>query len=335
MSSTDEPPAEGPAATPAREQGRSARGRALRWTFYAATAVAFGWFAWKVEWSQLDGVSVRWGWVAAATVVGVLFCYVGAFTWRVVLVGLGARELPPFRTLADVHAKAWLARYIPGTLPWIAGKVYLAAQLGIARSRLAVSALVEAAAQVVAAGTVSLLLLAVDPRIGEISPTLRVAVAIGALVGLGAMTPAVFNRILRLGFRLLRRGAPDPVDWPLVGRSLALYSGGAVVSGASFALLVFALAPEAWAGDLLFLTGAYGFAGVVGMLTPLVPSGLGTKDATLLVLLLIIVPAPTAALVVLVSRVWSAAVDVLFWAVAVSSERLRRIREERASADPA
>jgi len=77
-------------------------------------------------------------------------------------------------------------------------------------------------------------------------------------------------------------------------------------------------------GDLLFLVGAYGFAGVVGMLTPLVPSGLGTKDATLLVLLLLVVTAPTAALVVLVSRVWSAAVDVLFWAVAVGLERLRR-----------
>ncbi|WP_084039301.1 lysylphosphatidylglycerol synthase domain-containing protein [Demequina sp. NBRC 110053] len=287
---------------------------------------AFAWFAWTVDWQALQGIDLGWAWVVAATAVAIAFRYLGVVVWRVVLVRLGARRMPPMRVLADVYARAWLARYIPGTLPWIAGKIYLAAEQGISKSRLAVSTLVESAAQVVAVGAVSLTLLATDPRLGEISPTLRVLVAAGAVAAFVAMAPPVFNRLLVLGFRLLRRGAAVPVGWPVVRDAVLLYGGGALLSGLAYALLMRSVVPDAVGRDLLFAVGAFGFAGVVGILTPLVPSGLGTRDATQLVLLLLILPAPTAALVVLLSRVWSAAVDVLFWAIAAGWARLRPVR---------
>ncbi|GMA35060.1 hypothetical protein [Demequina litorisediminis] len=297
---------------------------AVRWVFYAAIVAAFAWFLTSVDWHALDGLEVGWAWVIVASLVALAFRYLGVVVWRVVLARLGAAHLPRFAVMADIYAKAWLARYIPGTIPWIAGKVYLAAEQGVSKSRLAVSTLVEAAAQIVAVGAVSLTLLALDPRIGEISPTLRVLVAVGAVLGFVAMTPPVFNRFLTLGFRLLKRGEATHVGWDVVGSSLGLYGVGAAVSGLAYALLLKAIVPETGAGDLLFLVGAFGFAGVVGMLTPLVPSGLGTRDAAQMVLLLVVLPAPTAALVVIVSRVWSAAVDVLFWAVATVVGRAAR-----------
>ncbi|GIG53683.1 hypothetical protein Dac01nite_04350 [Demequina activiva] len=300
------------------------RATALRWVFYAAIVAAFGWFLATVDWSALDDIEVGWWWLIAATAVALAFRYVGVVVWRVVLARLGATDLPRFRVMSDIYAKAWLARYIPGTVPWIAGKIYLAAEHGISKSRLAVSTLVEAAAQVVAVSAVSLTLLAIDPRIGEISPVLRLLVAAGAVAGFVAMVPAVFNRLLAWAFRVVRRGEPVEVRWPVVRDALALYGGGAVVSGLGYALLVRSVVPDASASDVLFLVGAFGFAGVVGILTPLVPSGLGTRDATQMALLLIILPAPTAALVVIVSRVWSAAVDVLFWAIATGAARTGR-----------
>lgn len=299
----------------------------LTWAFYVAIAAAFGWFVWQLDWDGLAGTEVIWGWMLGASALALVFRYLGVVVWRVVLARLGARQLPRFRVLADVYAKAWLARYIPGTVPWIAGKIYIAAQHGVSKSKLAVSTLVEAAAQIVAVGAVSLTLLAIDPRVGEISPALRWLVGLGAVAGFLTMTPPVFNRLLALGFRLLKRQDPVRVDWPVVRDSLALYGGGAIISGVSYALVMKAVVPDVAMADLAFLVGAFGFAGVVGMLTPLVPSGLGTRDATQMVLLLIIVPAPIAALVVLVSRVWSAAVDVLFWAIALTS-RPRGLRHQ-------
>lgn len=290
----------------------------LTWLFYVAIAVAFGLFLWRVDWASLADTQIVWGWIVGASVLALVFRYLGVVVWRLVLTRLGARDLPRFRALADIYAKAWLARYIPGTVPWIAGKIFLAAQHGVAKSKLAVSTLVEAAAQIVAVGAVSLTLLAIDPRVGEVSPALRWLVGIGAVAGFVAMSPPVFNRLLAVGFRLLKRGQPTRVGWPVVRDSLALYGGGAIVSGLSYAGVMKAVVPDVAATDLVFLVGAFGFAGVVGMLTPLVPSGLGTRDATQLVLLLIVLPAHTAALAVLVSRVWSAVIDVLFWAIATA-----------------
>lgn len=306
--------------------GESVRARGgwatfARWAFYAAIAAAFMFFLWRVDWAELQDLDANWALVAIATGLGVAFRYLGVFVWRVVLTRLGAEDLPRFRTLSSVYAKAWLARYIPGTVPWLAGKVLLASRHGISRSRLAVSTLVEAAAQIVAVGAVSLLLLAVDPRVGEVSPSLRLLVAAGAVVGFAAMAPPVFNRVMALGFRLMKRGRPAQVGWPVVRDSLALYGGGALLSGLAYAVLILALVEDVSAGDIVYLVGAFGFAGVVGMLTPLVPAGVGTRDVTQYALLAIVLTPATAALIVLVSRVWSALVDLLFWAIAVAIGR--------------
>ncbi len=302
----------------------SARARTiLKLAFYVGIVVAFGWYLTTVDWASLDGLELAWGWLILATAVAVAFRYAGVLIWRLVLIELGARDLPRFGVLADVYARAWMARYIPGTIPWIAGKVYLAAEHGISKSRLAVSSVVEAAAQIIGVGAVSLALLAADGRILEVSPALRWLVALGAVaLGVGLLPP-VFNRVVRLGFRLVRRGTPVAVQWRLIGLTLSSYGAAGLLSGLAYALLALALAPGLGARDILFLVGAFGFAGVVGMLTPFVPSGLGTRDGVQLLLLLIVLDPALATVVVLVSRLWSAVVDVLFWSVAAAWVRRR------------
>lgn len=294
---------------------------AIKVAFYVAIVVAFGWFFFTVDWSELSGLTIHPGWLALATLIAIGFRYWGVMVWRVVLTRLGAGELPSLLIMADIYAKAWLARYIPGTVPWIAGKIYLAAEHGISKSRLAVSTLVEAAAQVIGVGVVSLALLATDSRIAEVSPALRWLVVVGAVALVIAMVPAVFNRMLRVAMRIAKRGTAVDVTWNVVLSSVGLYGIGALISGGSYALVVYALVPDLVPADVVFLVGAFGLAGVVGMLTPLVPSGLGTRDGAQLLLLLIVLPAPVAGLLVVVSRVWSALVDFLFWAIAWGSHR--------------
>lgn len=294
--------------------------------FFSAIAAALIWFGCSLDWSELSGVSVTWRWLALGTVLALLFRYLGVVIWLVVLVSIGETALPKFRIMADIYAKAWLARYIPGTVPWVAGKIYLAAEQGISKGRLAVSAIVEAAAQVVSIGAVSLVLLATDHRIAEVSPVLRWLVVISAVALLAAMMPAIFNRLLSLAMRVLKRHMQVTVTWSVVLRSLALYGLGAIISGTSYAFVAYSLDASLSFQDLVFLVGAFGLAGVVGILTPLAPSGLGTRDGTQLLLLLIVLPAPMAALVVLVSRVWSAAVDVLFWLIAAAMRNVLDIQ---------
>lgn len=296
--------------------------RSLKRAFFAAILIALGWFFWTLDWASLSEVRVAPGFLLAALVLTWGCRYYGVFIWRIVLVQLGAPRLPAFHVLADIYAKAWLARYIPGTVPWIAGKIYLAAEQGISKSRLAVSSIVEAAAQVVGAGLASLSLLALDGRVGQSVPFFRALALAGILFLTLLMIPPVFNRAVATGARLLRRTVSVSMSWKGMSTPIALYALGSLASGLALVVFSHALIPTLAVGDTLFLVGAFGLAGVIGMLTPLVPSGLGTRDGAQLLLLLVILPPPEAGLLVIATRLWSALVDIVFWAGATTMRRV-------------
>lgn len=297
------------------------RNRRIKAAFFAAIVVAFGWFLWKLDWASLQRVDIVPELLVLALAITWAYRYYGVLIWRIVLTQLGAHSLPPFRVLVEVYAKAWLARYIPGTVPWIAGKVYLAAEQGISKSRLAVSSIVEAGAQIVGTGIVSTGLLVFDGRVGEAAPYFQMLATAGTAIAAVAMIPLVFNRFIALGMRLFQRDIKVVVSWESVGTPVGLHAGGTMISGLGFVVLSHSLLPALTASDSLFLIGAFGLSGVAGMLTPLVPAGLGTRDGAQLLLLLAIMPAPEAALLVIASRLSSALVDVLFWVGAVSARR--------------
>src|SRR5665213_1565043 len=123
------------------------------------------------DFSQLRHLRVNWWLVIVGSVWALLFRYWAVFIWRVILRALGSLTLPSFRLMSYVFAKAWMARYIPGTITWVAGRVYMAANYGISKSRLVVSSLLEGGMQVIASIVVSLLLIGFSPHLHNISIT--------------------------------------------------------------------------------------------------------------------------------------------------------------------
>jgi uncharacterized membrane protein YbhN (UPF0104 family) len=257
-----------------------------------------------------------WGLLLLASAISLGFRYWGVFIWRVVLRALGSSSLPPFSTLAAVYAKAWMARYIPGTVAWIGGKIYLANKHGISKSRLAVSSLVEAAAQIVATMSVALILLGIDPRLDAIAWELKV---IMVSVGVGitiCLYPPLFNFLIRTAYRLVRRKEAYSqlrVNGKAVIQSYLLYLAGAFIAGTAYYFLAASLSSQVTPDMLWYIIGTLSLAGALGMATPLVPSGLGVREGVQLVLLSVIMPKEIALVITVASRLWSAAVDVLFY----------------------
>src|SRR5690242_13319516 len=75
----------------------------------------------SLDWNTLTSLDVDWSKLGIAVVLGLLFLFLGAYIWRVILKALGATNVPDFPTTNAVYAKAWMGRYIPGTVTWIAG----------------------------------------------------------------------------------------------------------------------------------------------------------------------------------------------------------------------
>ena len=293
--------------------------RIPRWVyssiFFALIIVFLVLYVRSIDTDKLESLSIDWRLFAIGSVLGMAFRYLGAYIWRVILRRLGASQLPSPTITNDVYAKAWMGRYIPGTVTWIAGKVYMASSWGISKSRLTVASVLEGGSQVVAITFVSFLLLGFDPRLSVLSPLAKaLLIALGLLV-LIILIPRIFNTLMRQAYQVIKRKVVPgelQINGPAVWQSFILYTFGALLSGASCFFVIWSIAPQLDIGDIWFVIGSFGLASVAGMAAPFAPSGLGIRDGIQLVLLTAILPNELALAATILVRLWSVALDIAF-----------------------
>jgi glycosyltransferase 2 family protein len=297
--------------------------------FFSFAAIFLGLYVSTIDYGSISRLKLNWWLLVASTLLAISYRYWGVLVWRVILSELGATSLPSFRVLSSVYAKAWMGRYIPGKVTWIAGKVYLASGFGISKSRLAVASILEGGVQITAVLAISMILLGLDPRLDVIPRLAKIVMVVTALFCLGLLYPAIFNRLAHAGYLIIKKRAPGPelrINGRAVTKSLLLYSAGALISGTSFYVLASAVDPAITSEMALYLVGAYSMSGAIGMATPLLPSGVGVRDGVLLVLLTIAMPAEIAVALTVLSRLWSAIVDILYFAFATAVVKCSPLR---------
>jgi uncharacterized membrane protein YbhN (UPF0104 family) len=280
----------------------------------------------SLDWNSLTSLSIDWLRFSVGTVCGLLFLFIGAFTWRVILRALGATSLPPYRITTAVYAKAWMGRYIPGTVTWIAGKIFLASGWGISKSRLSVASLLEGGSQVLALTFIGFLLLGTDPRLDAIPGSAKIGLIILGLMVLIVLLPPVFNRILGFLFKLKKKNVMSDelrINSRAVSRSFGLYAINGLIYGVAAFFVIWSLAPDLSWHNIWYVTGVVSLATVAGMAAPFAPSGIGIKDGLQLVLLSAILPRETALAATILTRLWSVVIDLLFLAITVLAARTK------------
>lgn len=305
--------------------------RAIPITFYALLVGFLAIYITTIDWTVLSGIDINWLLVAAATAVSLSFRYWGVMIWFFLLKRLGATGLSgKYVSLTFIYAKSWLGRYIPGAATWILGKVYFASQHGVSRGRLAVSGILEGALQIVATLGLAITVLLIDPRTQTFGPWFTVAL-VGALAAcVIAIVPRVFEFLLNIALRIFRRPKVDrelmPSGMTIVWSAL-LYLGGAIIAGVSYYLISAALYPSIEPKDVIFIVGATSLASAASMLAVFAPGGLGVREGVLGLLLALVVPGEIALVIVVVTRVWSVAVDGIFFLVTGGTNLVFRGRD--------
>lgn len=302
--------------------------------FLICVIIFFGFYLRSIDWSQLRHLHLAWGYILLATTIASTYRYWGVLIWRFLLTDLGAQGLPDFTTLSYVYAKAWMGRYIPGTVTWIAGKVYMASSHGIPKSRLAVASLLEGGMQIMAVMVVSMLLLGFDTRLDVLPMQYKILMIGCAGILLSMLTPAIFNRIVRLVFLLMKRKEMHTgflINTKAVVRSFLLYAIGSFVIGLAEFFIARAVYPALPWHDYWFVVGAFNLSGALGMLAIGVPSGIGVRDGAILLLLSVILPKELALVITVSSRLWSAVADVIFFAMASAIHQLHKPQQQRIS----
>lgn len=281
----------------------------------------------SIDFHRLSHLHFTWWWLILGSIIALLYRFMAVYIWRVILRSLGTKTLPPFSVMSDVFAKAWMARYIPGTVTWVAGRIYLASTYGISKSRLTVSSLLEGGMQIVAGIVIALPMIGFDSHARHLSFGLKLLVLVISLGCLLALMPPIFNRLLHVAHVVVKREKPGHelrVNGKAVIRSFLLFALASVITGAASFCVARSIDPKLNYNLFFYLVGSFSLAGALGIATPFLPSGIGVRDGVLLVLLSFVMPKELALAITVLSRLWSVAVDAAFFGVATAWFRAQK-----------
>ncbi len=226
--------------------------------------------------------------------------------WRLIMRSLGDPLSRP--ESAAVWFASILGRYVPGNVAMVAGRIVMCKERGVpARTTFASmvyeNALILLTALLAAAATVPL---------WPPFPYKGYALLLTALapVGLALLHPKLFDSLTNAALRRLGK-APLEATLPFgrVVRLVPYYLGGWLLLGLGFCALAASVSPVS-PSALPLLIGGYAFAWEVGFLSFVTPSGLGVKEAALFLVLSLVFPAPIAAALVVLSRLWQTLAEV-------------------------
>jgi len=259
---------------------RPPRSKRVRLAIQLGIAVViFGFLVLTVvdQWAEIkdEGVHFHVAWLIPAFVVLPIFYALNALGWDLILRFLGYR-------LGAVRAQvAWgqplLARYVPGSVLYVLGRVLLSERAGVPRRLTVASIVYEQALQATSAVIVAAYFLIVHPDLD--GQPWRWAVVLIIPLALALLHPRVFGRVAN---RLLGAFGREslPATMPLRGviSVLAFYTlnwGVIAVGLYCVARSVSEIPPS----EILVVGAAQAFGYVAALVTLVAPAGLGIRDA--------------------------------------------------------
>lgn len=287
----------------------------ITWSFYFLLVLFLVFYLKSIDYSELQNIQIQWIYVVYCTFLGLVSRYFGAYIWMVLLRGLGSGVIKEKIQLINVYAKSWMGRYIPGTAPWILGKIHFASQHGISKNKLAVSSLLEGGLQICVTMVLSAILLILDPRLSVVNQTVKVLMVFAIISGITLMTPPVFNKIISVIYKIIRKkelALEHLTNGKTITKGASLYTINALIGGLGFFFIAKAVYPDLQYSNLLFIMGASSLAGAVSMLAIFAPSGIGVREGIQLGLLSIIMPTEYALVITIFTRLWGVAMDFIF-----------------------
>jgi uncharacterized membrane protein YbhN (UPF0104 family) len=288
--------------------------------FYLLVALFLFLYAQSLDFTGLSEIQLNVGFLIIATLLslGVRFWF--ARIWAYFLSSMGVQiSASDRRELNLVYAKAWLGRYVPGSIVWVAGKVYFASKLGIPKTKLAVSSYLEALIQLATTIFLAVLLIVADPLTRSLAGDSLWAML--ALLGISvvALVPKVLTWYAGLGYRLIKKQKLDPQSIP--GASVILqgslrFTLSALVAGLAFYFVLLAIYPQLGFENLLYVLALTAIANALSMVAIFAPAGVGVREGVLIAGLALIIDPSIALLATLLMRVMSIIWDGLFFGIA-------------------
>jgi hypothetical protein len=291
-------------------------------------ALIFGLLVWRVvdQWSEIidEGVHFHVVWLIPAFVLLPLFYAISAVGWDLTLRRMG------YRIGVGQAQVAWgqplLARYVPGSVLFVLGRVLLSERAGVPRRATLASIAYEQAFSAISALAVAAYFVIDHPDLQ--GQPLRWAVVLVIPLGIALLHPRVFGP---LSSRLLRAFGREPLPALVSLRGVLGLVGFYALNWGVMSLGVYCVARSVSAipftfGNVLTVGSAQAIGYLAALVTLVSPAGLGIRDAAFAWAVKVAVPANSFAigsLIAIAVRGVLTAVEVLYVAVVTALGRRR------------
>lgn len=271
------------------------------------------------QWNQLPDFDWRFepGWLALSALCVAGFYAVQAELWRGIIASLGEHIDPkPSRAL---WGKSLIARYVPTNVLMLVGRIVMAEQHGVPKRVTLASVVYELGLAFGTAVMVGAYFVIELPDL-EGQPARFAVLAVVPIV-LTGFHPRVFEPVVNLVLGKLGR---EPLPTVLrFGRVLELCVAY-TFCWALIGLGVFAFASGLHPldlSDLPYVAASYPVAFCVAVLTFVVPSGIGTRDAALATAMAAVLAGAVATAIAVAFRIFQTLVELGYVAVVSALER--------------
>ena len=261
------------------------------------------------NWQELSHFSwqVSWPWLLACLALLLVQAILLASIWWRALWVMGAPV--SWRLGASLWLKTQLARYVPGGIWDIAGRLALGHEAGISVRAMSASIVLEMALQVLSA---SIFLLVGLMLRADAQPSLYLPLAaLTLLASLVILMPPVFRRLINWGLRLLHR---EPLDIQVTyGDMLTLFGArllGHLMLGIGFVFFARGVTVITWQQAPAMIAAFVG-AWLIGFLALVVPMGIGVREGVLALLLQHQFPFGVIGVIALGYRTWMLVRDLI------------------------
>jgi uncharacterized membrane protein YbhN (UPF0104 family) len=269
--------------------------------------------------------------MALGFAISVLPPVINGVLWWELLSRLDKSRLRAIDSVAAFCA-AWPGRYVPSSLPYLAGKFALGRRIGHSKRALASVMLYEHVLLVALGSATAALIIPI--ALGGQSRWMLVLAALGGVGGLLLVSPRVLHWAANAAARVARRD-PIPKEYVLsygeMTLAVALALLALLLHGAGFALVLGSFVELEWS-ELVAAGAIFNLAAAAGIAAVPVPSGIGVREAILIGLLQVFVPIDIATAAAVVMRFGGVLIDVAIGVIGAAVYGMRQ-RSTRAGAE--
>ena len=290
---------------------------------WGIAALIFGFLVFFVirQWNDLPDFDWHFqpGWLALSGLGTFLFYAWQCEIWQRILHALG-QELPP-RVARAIWGKSILARYVPTNALMVVGRIVMAEREGVTKRVCLASIVYELGLGFGTAVMVGAYFVIELPDLHDQPARYAVLVLIPAV--LAVLHPRVFLPLANFGLRKLgREPLPTALSFSRVLQFAVMYVGSWALIGVGVYAFSKALHPVD-ASDFLYIAAAYPVAFCVAVLTFIVPSGLGTRDAALAIAIAAVLPNAVATAIAVAFRIFQTFIELLYVGAVTALSRMR------------